>query len=63
MGNNVYKIRLSIKSKRKGKSGGARIITYIKSAKNTVFLLSIFDKSEQSTVTDKQIAELIDQIN
>jgi mRNA-degrading endonuclease RelE of RelBE toxin-antitoxin system len=29
LGNNLYKIRLSIASKRKGKSGGARIISYV----------------------------------
>ncbi len=30
LGNNLYKIRLAISSKRRGKSGGARIITYYK---------------------------------
>ncbi|MDX1919215.1 MAG: hypothetical protein SFU25_00605 [Candidatus Caenarcaniphilales bacterium] len=29
LGNNCYKIRLSIKSKSKGKSGGARVITHL----------------------------------
>jgi hypothetical protein len=29
LGNNTYKIRLAIKSKGKGRSGGARVITYI----------------------------------
>ena len=29
LGNNTYKIRLAIKSKGKGKSGGAIIITYV----------------------------------
>ena len=29
IGNNCYKIRLAISSKNKGKSGGARIITYL----------------------------------
>ena len=31
LGNNFYKIRLSIASKGKGKSGGGRIITYVQS--------------------------------
>lgn len=39
LGNNFYKIRLAIKSKAKGKSGGARIITFVKVVKETVFLL------------------------
>lgn len=29
LGNDTFKIRLAIKSKGKGKSGGARIITYL----------------------------------
>ena len=29
LGNNAYKIRVSIKSKGAGKSGGARVITYV----------------------------------
>ena len=29
LGSNCYKIRLAVESKRKGKSGGARIITYV----------------------------------
>jgi mRNA-degrading endonuclease RelE of RelBE toxin-antitoxin system len=29
LGNNTYKIRIAIKSKGKGKSGGARVITYV----------------------------------
>lgn len=30
LGNNIYKIRIAIKSKNKGKSGGARIISFVK---------------------------------
>ena len=29
LGDNIYKIRIAIKSKGKGKSGGARVITYV----------------------------------
>ncbi len=29
LGNNIYKIRLAIKSKKKGKSGGARILSFV----------------------------------
>ena len=32
LGSDTYKIRLSIKSKGKGKSGGARVITHVASA-------------------------------
>jgi len=40
LGNDVYKIRLSIASKNKGKSGGARIVSFVK-IDETVYLLFI----------------------
>jgi hypothetical protein len=39
--------------------GGARIITYVKIAHQTVFLLSIFDKSAQENISDKRLAEIL----
>ncbi len=62
LGNNFYKIRLSVSSKGKGKSGGARIITYVKIISSTVYLTSIFDKSEKSTITDKELEQLFKTI-
>ena len=59
LGNNCYKIRVQIRSKGKGKSGGARIITYVKLIKEKVYLLSIYDKSEKDTVTAKEITEIL----
>jgi hypothetical protein len=56
LGNNFYKIRLAISSKNKGKSGGARIIAYVKITATTVYLTSIYDKGEKSTITDKELA-------
>lgn len=56
---NCYKVRMSISSKNKGKSGGARVITYIYVAQETVFLLSIYDKSEQENISDSEIKALI----
>ena len=58
-GNNCFKIRLSIASKGKGKSGGARIITYVYLVQNSVYLLTIFDKSEEENISDKELAELL----
>ena len=60
VGKNCYKIRIAIASKGKGKSGGARIITYVRVVKSTVFLLDIYDKSEQANVSDKELQLLID---
>ncbi|WP_257667174.1 type II toxin-antitoxin system RelE/ParE family toxin [Parapedobacter tibetensis] len=62
LGNSFYKIRLAIASKGKGKSGGARVVTYVKVARNTVYLSSIFDKSERSTITDKELEQIFRMI-
>ena len=37
LGNDVYKIRFAIASKNRGKSGGARIISFVKIIDQTVF--------------------------
>ncbi|WP_316772709.1 type II toxin-antitoxin system RelE/ParE family toxin [Pedobacter frigiditerrae] len=55
IGNNCFKIRLAIASKQKGKSGGARLITHIQIIETKVYLLSIYDKSEQSDISDKDL--------
>lgn len=60
LGNNVYKIRLSISSKGKGRRGGARVITYVEIDDYTVLLLSIYNKGEKQTISDKEIKELLD---
>lgn len=57
IGKECYKIRLAIASKGKGKRGGARVITYIKVEKKTVFLLFIYDKSEKDNITDKELED------
>jgi len=59
IGNGCYKIRLSIASKVKGKSGGARVITHFIVRKNTVYLLSIYDKSNIENLTNLEIIGLI----
>ena len=62
LGNSAFKIRLAISSKNKGKSGGARIITYFLSQENELYLLSIYDKSDQVNISDKSITGLIENI-
>ncbi len=59
IGKNCYKIRLSIKSKGKGKSGGARAITCVIAVDERVLLLSIYDKSEQANIPDKLLDQLL----
>jgi hypothetical protein len=79
LGSNCYKIRMVISNKGKGKSGGARIITFIytqsdfklnaKKMSNiseqneTVYLLTIYDKSEISNLKSNELKELIDSLN
>ncbi len=63
LGNSCYKIRLAIASKGKGKSGGARVIAHLVIEADTVYLLAIYDKSEKSTLTDDELAELLKQIS
>lgn len=57
--NNCYKIRFAIKSKGKGKSGSARIITHVQIVGNNVYLLAIYNKSEKENITDKEIEYLL----
>lgn len=61
----IRKIRLAIVSKGKGKSGGARVITYTVCASESegrVYLIDVYDKADFSTVSvsivKKMIAEL-----
>lgn len=62
LGNDCYKIRLAISGKGKGKSGGARVITHFVFKAGTVYLLSIFDKSEMENLSDKEVLELVQLI-
>ncbi len=62
LGNNCYKIRLSIKSKGKGKSGGARVITYLQVIHKIIYLLSIYDKSEKENISDKELRIVLQSI-
>jgi mRNA-degrading endonuclease RelE of RelBE toxin-antitoxin system len=69
LGHNAYKIRLKITSKGKGKSGGARVISLVESTliaeidtsqeQIAVNLITIYDKSDTATITDKELKELI----
>lgn len=62
LGNNCYKIRLGIKSKNKGKSGGARVITFLVNENSEVYLLTIYDKVEYESLEDKVIARIINNL-
>lgn len=59
LGNDTYKIRLAIKSKGKGKSGGARVITYLVTTAREVYLLTIYDKAELDTIDSNTLRKII----
>ena len=61
MGGGVWRVRMSIKSKGKGKSGGARVIIFnylLDDDNRDITLMTIYDKSERETISDKEIIEL-----
>jgi hypothetical protein len=45
--------------KEKGNQGGARIITYLQVSETSVFLLTIYDKNEQESISNKELLELL----
>ena len=59
MGNDIYKVRLAIASKQKGKSGGARVMSFVKVIGTTVLLFSIYNKGDKDSISDKEIEELL----
>ncbi len=69
LGHNVYKIRLKISSKGKGKSGGARVISLVETLligdvqimgeEINVNLITIYDKADTANISDKELKDLI----
>lgn len=62
IGNNCFKLRVAIASKGKGKRGGAWVITYLFIQKATIYLLTIYDKSEKVDVKDSELDEMIQDL-
>ena len=62
LGKDCYKIRLAIKSKGKGKSGGVRLITCVMVVNDTIYFLTIYDKSEQESVSDTDLKVFIEYL-
>lgn len=62
----IRKIRMAITSKGRGKSGGARVITYTVVAteqNGRVYLLDIYDKADYSTVDVGIIQQIIKRLD
>jgi hypothetical protein len=63
LGNDCYKIRIAVKSKGKGKSGGLRVITHIIAIREHVYLLTVFDKSEKESISEPDLLSLLEMID
>ena len=65
LGDGKRKIRLRVASKGKGKRGGMRVITYnVVKTKDSirVYLITIYDKSEYESVSDKYVDQIIKEL-
>ena len=62
LGRSCYKVRMAITSKGKGKSGGARIITCIKIERDTLYMLTLYDKSDRESISNAELTELLKEI-
>ena len=64
LGNNLFKIRLAVKSKQKGKSGGLRIISHLQSEiiikveKSTITFIVVYDKSEYANISKQDLIDI-----
>jgi len=56
-GKNVYKARVPSTDQKKGKSGGFRLLYYVVTDDNNIFLLFLYAKVLQSNPTPEQIKE------
>ena len=59
LGKNLYKIRMPITSKDRGKSGGARVITCVVHKSEQMLLAEIYDKAQYETVDDTKIIRIL----
>lgn len=61
LGNKTYRSKIAAKSIGKG-NGGARVITYIMKEDFEIYLLTIYDRPEVSTVTDKAVEAMVREV-
>jgi mRNA-degrading endonuclease RelE of RelBE toxin-antitoxin system len=58
IGYEIFKLRVRNSDIQKGKSGGYRLIYYVKTAKG-IILLTVYTKSEQADIADDEIRSII----
>lgn len=62
LGHGLRKVRMRIAAKGKGKSGGARVVTFtlVVSQQDAILnLLYIYDKADRESISDKEIEQLL----
>ena len=59
LGHNCYKIRLRNSSVPTGKSGGFRVVYYFIDARETLFLVHIYSKSDTGSISENIILEIL----
>jgi mRNA-degrading endonuclease RelE of RelBE toxin-antitoxin system len=58
VGHEVFKVRVKNSDAKRGKSGGYRLIYYVKSASEVV-LVSVYSKTEQADIAPEEIRQII----
>jgi len=65
LGGGLYKVRLAVQSKGKGKSGGFRVVTYLINEEDdsiSITMITLYDKSEESTIDKKHLQKIIKEL-
>ena len=64
LGNGFHKVRMAIRSKGKGKSGGARIITLDLVERNGIlYLIYAYDKSDAESISIEILKKLVNKLD
>ena len=59
LGKNLYKVRIKNSDSSKGKSGGYRLITFLKMTNKTLTLVYIYSKSDIQNITENELDKII----
>ncbi|MCK4764598.1 MAG: type II toxin-antitoxin system RelE/ParE family toxin [Candidatus Aminicenantes bacterium] len=62
LGKGLYKLRVKSSDISKGKSGGFRIIYYLITGDNTLYLLTIYPKSKIETISMEGILRILNEL-
>lgn len=60
-GYEVYKVRLPNPSAQRGKSGGFRVIYYVKLV-DSIIILKVYSKTEQTDISIEEIQRVVDEV-